>query len=82
MENIKKLKICNCSQISIEEAVNIFQNTTLPYKKARKLVTKCNKTCCRRPLRSLFNMIEFGFIDYEEIAFLINQKNDRLKENL
>ena len=59
----------------------IFKDTDLPYKKAKKLVTGCNKTCCRRPLMALFNMVEFGEVDYEEIAFLIDAKNDRLKDD-
>ena len=69
--------ICDCGQKSIQEAIDIFKETTLPYKKAKKLVTECNQTCCRRPLMALFNMVQFGEIDYEEIAFLIDQKNDR-----
>ncbi|MDD4507239.1 MAG: hypothetical protein PHE60_12820, partial [Sulfurospirillaceae bacterium] len=60
--------------------IEIFKSTTLPYKKAKKLVTECNQTCCRRPLMALFNMIEFGEIDIEEIAFLIDQKNSRYEE--
>ncbi len=72
--------ICECGQKSIEEAVAIFRSTSLPYKKAKKLVTECNQTCCRRPLMALFNMVEFGEIDYEEIAFLIEQKNNRWDE--
>ncbi|NCB55300.1 MAG: hypothetical protein EOM49_10285 [Epsilonproteobacteria bacterium] len=72
--------ICECGHKTIQEAVDIFKSTTLPYKKAKKLVTECNQTCCRRPLMALFNMIEFGEIDYEEIAFLIDQKNNRRDE--
>lgn len=72
--------ICECGQKSIQDAIDIFKATTLPYKKAKKLVTGCNQTCCRRPLMALFNMVEFGEIDYEEIAFLIDQKNGRFEE--
>ena len=72
--------ICECGQKSIQDAIDIFKSTTLPYKKAKKLVTGCNQTCCRRPLMALFNMVEFGEIDYEEIAFLIDQKNSRYEE--
>ncbi len=72
--------ICECGHKTIQEAVDIFKSTTLPYKKAKKLVTECNQTCCRRPLMALFNMVEFGEIDYEEIAFLIDQKNNRRDE--
>lgn len=69
--------ICECGNKSVDEAVQIFQATDLPYKKAKKLVTECNKTCCRRPLIALFNMVEFGEIDYEQIDFLIEQKQER-----
>ena len=72
--------ICECGHKTIQDAVDIFKSTTLPYKKAKKLVTECNQTCCRSPLMALFNMIEFGEIDYEEIAFLIDQKNNRRDE--
>ena len=72
--------ICECGQKTIQEAIEIFRSTTLPYKKAKKLVTGCNQTCCRRPLIALFNMVEFGEIDYEEIAFLIDQKNSRFEQ--
>jgi hypothetical protein len=74
----KGLKIiCMCGDRSIHQAIEIFENTNLPYKKAKKLVTQCNKSCCRRPLMALFNMVEFGTIDYEEIDFLIDQMNAR-----
>lgn len=72
--------ICECGHKTIQDVVDIFKSTTLPYKKAKKLVTECNQTCCRRPLMALFNMVEFGEIDYEEIAFLIDQKNNRRDE--
>jgi len=77
MEEIKNKIICICGDKTVTEAAAIFNDTTLPYKKAKKLVTGCNKTCCRRPLMALYNMVEFGNIDYEEINFLIDQMNDR-----
>lgn len=77
MEDQKLKIICECGNKNVYQAVEIFQNTDLPYKKAKKLVTGCNKTCCRRPLSALYNMIEFGSIDYEEIDFLIDQMNER-----
>lgn len=73
--------ICECGQKTIQEAIDIFKATTLPYKKAKKLVTECNQTCCRRPLMALFNMVEFGEIDLEEIVFLIDQKMSRNEES-
>ncbi|MBP6497968.1 MAG: hypothetical protein KA253_04775 [Campylobacteraceae bacterium] len=80
MEDMSTKIICECGQKNIAQAIEIFKSTTLPYKKAKKLVTECNQTCCRRPLMALFNMIEFGEIDIEEIAFLIEQKNSRYEE--
>lgn len=77
MEALQDRQICECGQMSVAQAVEIFKATTLPYKKAKKLVTGCNKTCCRRPLMALFNMVEFGEIDYEEIDFLIDQMQSR-----
>lgn len=79
MEDIKHKIICECGEATVEEAIEAFKNTTLPYKKAKKLVTKCNKTCCRKPLMALYNMVDFGYIDYEEIGFLIDAKNDRFE---
>jgi hypothetical protein len=80
MEEYASRIICECGQKTIQDAIDIFKSTTLPYKKAKKLVTGCNQTCCRRPLMALFNMVEFGEIDYEEIAFLIDQKNSRFEQ--
>ncbi|MEA3497971.1 MAG: hypothetical protein U9R16_02815 [Campylobacterota bacterium] len=77
MEDLASKIICECGDKSVADAVIIFNETDLPYKKAKKLVTGCNKTCCRKPLMALFNMIEFGAIDYEEIDFLIEQMNSR-----
>lgn len=80
MEDLSAKIICECGQKNIAQAIEIFKSTSLPYKKAKKLVTECNQTCCRRPLMALFNMIEFGEIDIEEVAFLIDQKNSRYEE--
>ena len=85
MEDLTSKIICECGDKNVAQAVEIFKKTDLPYKKAKKLVTGCNKTCCRRPLSALFKMVEFfkesaehkGKIDYEEIDFLIDQMNER-----
>ena len=77
MEDLQSKIICQCSGKDVAQAVEIFEETDLPYKKAKKLVTECNKTCCRRPLMALYKMVEFGEIDYEEIDFLIDQMNER-----
>ncbi len=67
--------ICTCGEKNVFEAIEIFKSTSLPYKKAKKLVTGCNKTCCRKPLMRLFDMVEYGEIDFEEIGFLIDKIN-------
>ena len=77
MEDKTSKIICQCGEKNVAQAIEIFKATDLPYKKAKKLVTGCNKTCCRRPLMALYNMVEFGNIDYEEIDFLIDQMNER-----
>lgn len=77
MQNTEDKIICECGEKTVAQAIEIFKDTDLPYKKAKKLVTGCNKTCCRRPLMALFNMVEFGSIDYEQIDFLIEQKRGR-----
>ena len=59
MEKLEDKIICECGEKTVAQAVEIFKQTDLPYKKAKKLVTGCNQTCCRRPLMALFNMIEF-----------------------
>ncbi len=79
MEDLKNKIICECGEKTILDAVKIFENTDLPYKKAKKLVTGCNKTCCRKPLMALFNMVDFGFVDYDEVSFLIDAMNDRMR---
>ena len=80
MVDVKEKIICECGEKTVSEAVEIFTDTDLPYKKAKKLVTGCNKSCCRRPLMKLFDMVEFGEIDYEEIDILIEQRRARLEE--
>ncbi len=81
-EELAKIEICECGEKSIADAVAIFQNTDLPYKKAKKLVTGCDKTCCRQPLQKLFDMTYFGEFDLQEIVRLIEIRNNRLKQML
>ena len=66
--------ICECGQKSIQEAIDIFKATTLPYKKAKKLVTGCNQSCCNEALRMHYKGVKGNKIPYEKIAFLIDQK--------
>jgi hypothetical protein len=74
METLQKI-ICECGDSTVEDAIEAFKTTDLPYKKAKKLVTKCSKTCCRKPLMRLFDMVQFGEIDLEEIDFLMEQRS-------
>lgn len=73
------MEICECGAKSVADAIRIFQNSSLPYKKAKKLVTECNKTCCRTALMRVYDMGLYGKFDYEEIAFLIRQRKERLE---
>jgi len=63
--------ICECSGTTIGEAIRLFQETELPYKKAKKLVTKCDRSCCRNALMPLFNMVFYGKIDLQEVKRLL-----------
>lgn len=75
--NFKEKIICDCSSTSILEAIKIFKKSKMPYKKAKKLVTRCDKICCKKPLSTLFLMLEFKKIDFEELGLLIDQKNKK-----
>ena len=81
-EELLETVICECGNKTIADAIMIFQNTTLPYKKAKKLVTGCDKSCCRRPLMKLYDMVEFGKIDIVEIARLNALRHNRLDQFL
>jgi hypothetical protein len=78
-EEVLEMQICECGEKDVAQAIDIFQNTSLPFKKAKKLVTECNKTCCRMALMKLFDMQQFGKYDYDEIALLIEQRLERLR---
>lgn len=79
---ILSLQICECGERSVAEAISIFQQTDLPYKKAKKLVTKCDKSCCRHALMALFDMSYYGSFDLPEIARLIEVRNSKLNQLL
>ncbi|NCO00412.1 MAG: hypothetical protein GW906_01080 [Epsilonproteobacteria bacterium] len=79
-EEILALEICECGEKSVAQAIEIFQETSLPFKKAKKLVTECNKSCCRVALLKLYDMNLFGRFDYEEIAYLIEQRAERIRQ--
>ena len=78
-EEILQMQICECGEKNVAEAIEIFQNTSLPFKKAKKLVTECNKSCCRAALIKLFDMNQFGNFDFEEIEHLIEQRLERVR---
>ena len=78
-EEILEMEICECGEKSVADAIEIFQNSSLPFKKAKKLVTECNKSCCRAALMKLYDMSLYGRYDHEEIAYLIEQRLERIK---
>jgi len=78
-EKILEMEVCECGEKNVADAIDIFQNTALPFKKAKKLVTECNKSCCRGVLIKIFDMNQYGRFDYDEIAYLIEQRQERLK---
>lgn len=78
-DEILEMEICECGEKSVKQAIDIFQNTSLPFKKAKKLVTECNKSCCRAALLRLYDMQQFGKYDYEEIEILIEKRLERLR---
>jgi hypothetical protein len=78
-EEVLEMEICECGEKNVAQAIDIFQNTSLPFKKAKKLVTECNKTCCRTALVRLFDMQQFGKYDYDEIALLIDKRLERIR---
>ncbi|MBA3025518.1 MAG: hypothetical protein FP820_03825 [Sulfurimonas sp.] len=78
-DEILKMEICECGQKSVADAIEIFQDTSLPFKKAKKLVTECNKSCCRVPLMKIYDMTQFGRYDYDEIGYVIEQRLERIK---
>ncbi len=81
-EEVLGLEICECGGKSVAQAIKLFQETSLPYKKAKKLVTECDKSCCRAAITRLFDMAYFGNFDYDEIARLIQLRHDKLGEIL
>lgn len=78
-EEVLEMEICECGEKSVAQAIEIMQNTSLPFKKAKKLVTECNKSCCRVALMKIYDMKDFGRFDYDEIAYLIEKRLERLK---
>jgi len=78
-EEILEMEICECGEKNVADAIEIFQNTALPFKKAKKLVTECNKTCCRAALLKLYDMNQFGQFDFDEIEQIIEQRLERLR---
>lgn len=77
-EEVLELEICECGGKSVAQAIKLFQETSLPYKKAKKLVTQCDKSCCRAAITRLFDMAYFGNFDYDEIERLIQLRHDKL----
>ncbi len=78
-QEILDMEICECGEKNVAQAIEIFQNSSLPFKKAKKLVTECNKSCCRAALLKLYDMSLYGKYDYDEIAYIIEERLERLK---
>lgn len=78
-QDILDMEVCECGEKNVAQAIEIFQNSSLPFKKAKKLVTECNKSCCRAALLKLYDMNQFGSFDLDEIENIIQQRRDRLK---
>ncbi len=76
--DVLEMEICECGEKTVAQAIEIFQNTSLPFKKSKKLITECNKTCCRNVLMKLNDMVTFGKFDFDEIAHQIQLRHDRL----
>ncbi|KIM11365.1 MAG: hypothetical protein KU37_06975 [Sulfuricurvum sp. PC08-66] len=81
-EEILAMEICECGTKNVAQAITLFQNTSLPFKKAKKLVTECDKNCCRSALTKLYDMTFFGKFDYDEIERQIALRHDRTKRIL
>lgn len=77
-EEVLSEEICECGMKNVAEAIEIFEQTTLPYKKAKKLVTECDKSCCRAALMRLYEMVDFGQVDFDEIHDLIQLRLERI----
>lgn len=78
-EEVLEMEVCECGLKNVAQAIDIFENTSLPFKKAKKLVTECNKTCCRSVLLKLYDMQQFGKYDYNEIETLIEKRLERMR---
>lgn len=37
MKNLKEKQICECGEITVSQAIEIFKKTDLPYKKSKKI---------------------------------------------
>jgi len=70
--------ICECSGKCIKEAIEIFQQTNEPYRKAKKEVTLCSRNCCKKALSRLFDMVYFGKFDLEEIHTILDDEKKRI----
>jgi hypothetical protein len=66
--------ICTCGDKTIDDAIAFFQETSLPYFKARSVFSGCKKTCCNKALSRLFDMVYFGKIDKKEIAQMLGKQ--------
>ena len=71
-------EVCACGEKTVSQAIAIFQHTDLPIRKAQKLVTECDKNCCKTVLSKIFDMTYYGKFDYDEIERVLTLKEDKL----
>lgn len=81
IEEVLAREICECGSKTVADAIRIFQESGLPCKKAKKLVTECDKRCCHTALIALYEMVESGSVDYDKIAHLIQLQHDKWTEH-
>jgi hypothetical protein len=81
IEEVLAREICECGSKTVADAIEIFQESGLPCKKAKKLVTECDKRCCHTALITLYAMVESGNVDYDEIERLIQLHDDKYSEH-
>ncbi len=79
-EEILQMEICECGKKTVAQAIEIFENSSLPFKKAKKIVTECNNICCRDALKKLYDMQKFGKYNLKEIEMLIEKRLERTKK--
>lgn len=81
IEEVLAREICECGSKTVADAIRIFQESGLPCRKAKKLVTECDKRCCHAALIALYEMVEHDSYDYDKIERLIQLQHDKYTEH-